>query len=350
MTSFRHRVHPESGEEAFRDLQREKDRTVGKGVDQLRRLRSAIFAAESAEEVDTAFASALTLANQIADFCLADTQNRADPLAHHSYHGVLAELSPKLSELEAQSKHHIVPNQVAHHLRRAAEDLMIRVEEQVGSLSSPQRLLDLNAAREVLQEFLLGTNCLTIDAQKAYFAEGTAVGGLLSGGLVYALMAGKVLERYGDESISQPKILPVAVDGEGKRGRFALSVLQSTAQVERLILVDDMIDRGGSMHCAVTAAEDVFTKSDIHSGVRTSYAKGRIPPSQAVHISHLSNMFQDFADLTESGELDAARVLLVSAFEYASENGVIPQRGWYKRAARFFADSAQITGKDPYPS
>jgi hypothetical protein len=346
MTSFRHREHPESGQEAFKELQREKERAIRKGIDQLRRLRTEISGAADSESQQKHFASAMNLANQIADYCLADSQDRAEPLTHHSYHAALADSAEALGNVEPQSKHHIVPTQVAYNLRRAAGDMIIRLEEKVGSLSSPSRALNVADARGVLQEFLVGTNCLTIDAQKGFFSNETVVGGIMSGGLVYALMASKIIQRYGEDALSQMKVIAVAVNSDGKKAFFESDGREQ--QITRLILTDDMIDKGGSMHCAMKAAEDIYISADIYSGVRTSYAKGRIPPSQAAHLDHLACLFQDFADFTESGQFKEARALLIAATDYALEHGVTLQRGWFKRAARHIPDAAEIMGKDPY--
>jgi orotate phosphoribosyltransferase len=223
--------------------------------------------------------------------------------------------------------------------------MLIRVEDEVTSLISPSKRLTDTKTLQVLSEFLSGTNNLSVDAKKDLFLANTKVAGLLSGGLVYALMAKKVAERYGNESGTGMNVIAAAVDADGKRAVFERG--PDDPKVGRLIVVDDMIDKGGSILCAAHAAEDVFTGATINSGLYYSYAKGRIPPSQKKHLTHLEMEFQEFADLTESNQLEQAKTVLTAAYKYACENGVTLQRGWYIRAARYFEDSVALIGKEP---
>jgi hypothetical protein len=52
------------------------------------------------------------------------------------------------------------------------------------------------------------------------------------------------------------------------------------------------------------------------------------------HMNYLANLFQDFADFSEEGKNDEARALFRQAEEYARENKVTLQQGWYKRKKR----------------
>lgn len=345
LVCFRERAHPDSGTDQFRELQRDKEQVLGAGIDQLRRIRTQIFECSEPSKQQSLLKLSMTLADQMADYCLADGQDRAAALVDHSYHEVLAGVSTSFEGVEPQSKHHIVPSRVANNLRRAAQDMLIRVEEEVTSLTSPSKRLSDSETLKVLSEFLSGANDLGGDAKKDLFLPNTKVAGLLSGGLVYALMAKKVAERYGNESGTGMNVIAVAVDADGKRAVFERGSADPT--VARLIVVDDVIDKGGSILCAAHAAEDLFTGATINSGLYQSYANGRIPASQRKHLDHLSGVFQDFADLTESNHLEQARAVLIAAYEYACQNGVTLQRGWYKRAARYFEDSVALIGNEP---
>ncbi len=345
LVRFKERAYPEANTDQFRELQRDKERVLGTGIDQLRRIRTQIFESKNPDRQQNLLKLATVLADQMADYCIADGADRAAALKEHSYHRTLADIPSSQAGVEPQSKHHIVPSLVAQNLRKAAQDMLIRVEEVASSLTSPSKRLSDAETLQVLTEFISGTNNLSVDARKELFLADTKVAGLLSGGLVYALMAKKIAEHYGNESGKGMTVIAVAVDAEGKQAVFERS--PNDGKVRRLIVVDDMIDQGGSILCAAHTAEEVFTEATVNSGLYYSYAKGRIPINHRKHLDHLSGMFQDFADLTESDRLDEARVLLVSAFKYASEHGVTLQRGWYKRAARYFHDSASIIGDEP---
>jgi hypothetical protein len=344
ITRFRERSHPDQDAEAFRELQRKKEGAIGEGIDRLRRIRTAVFESTDPDAQQRFLQMAVRLADQMADYCLADSLDRGAPLTDHSYHRELEGLGDTFTALEPQSKHHIVPRQVAHHLRKAAQDLLIRTEEKTASLMSPSKPLSQAEMREVVKEFTSGTNCLTINAQEILFSPDTRIAGIISGGLVYALMVKKISERYGDNQASSLAVLAVAVDGEGKQAVFEKS--GDVHRVKHLVVVDDLIDKGGSVVCAAHNAEDIFTGAAIYSGVNpTSYPAGRIPPSQRRHMGHLEGLFQDFADLTESGKLSEAWAILMAAAEYAQANGVKLQPGWRKRAARYFTGPAGLMGR-----
>ena len=342
---FKARVHPDADTDQYRELQREKERCLGSGIDQLRRLRTKIFETKELGEQQQLFAVATSLADQMADYCLADSADRAVPLRDHSYHGVLADISSSLADVEPQSKHHIVPSWVAQNLRNAAQDMLLRVDEEASSLTAPTKRLSDAETLRVLVEFTSGTNNLSIEAKRDLLLPDTRVAALLSGGLVYALMAKKIAERYGNESGTGMTVIAAAVDPEGKRAVF--EHCGDVQTVRRLIVVDDVIDKGGTILCAAHAAEDVFTGATINSGLYYSYPNGRVSRNQRKHLDHLSLMWLDFVDYTEASHLNEARETLVSAYQYARENGVALQRGWYTRAARYFEDSSSIIGDDP---
>lgn len=344
LTDFRKQTHPEEKSEAFQELQREKERVIGRGIDQIRRIKTAIFDCTDPDSQQRFMKMGVTLADHLADYCLADSKDRTAPLKEHTYHEELRKLSEALENLEPLSKHFIVPTYVAQHLRRAAGDLLIRVEEKVGSLMSPSKPLSEEEMRGVLVEFIRGVNCLSRNAEDVLFSPTTTIAGIMSGGLVYPLMAKKIAERYGDNGANTLTVIGVAVDGESKRVVFER--VSNEDKVKHLIIVDDMIDKGGTVLAAANGAEDVFTGATIYNGVgAASYPTGRIPPTQKKHMNHLGRVFQDFADLTESGRLEEARVVLIEACAYAQENGVKLLPGWHKRAARYFKDSASLLGE-----
>ena len=107
------------------------------------------------------------------------------------------------------------------------------------------------------------------------------------------------------------------------------------------VLVDDMINKGGTMITALQAAGEYFPRAYIRSG------KGFDRPGEweqrknAWFMTHLEGVFQDFADLSEQGKDDEAMKVYAEAEAYAKNNGVELQAGWHKRRQRIEARSKQ---------
>lgn len=347
-TNFRYREHADAALQPFQELQQQKRILIGDGINCLRKLRTQIFSSADTQDQQAFLQTAKQLANELADYCIADALNRASHLADHSYHFQLQETVSKMNLCEPQSRHHIVPTIVADNLRKAALDMALRTEEFVGNLESPDRRLNDAETLQVIREFTVGTNDLSNEAKDSLFSSSTKVAGLLSGGLVYALMAKKIAERYGCESGNEMNVIAVAVGTDANQAVFELD--GTDQQVDKLVLVDDVIDSGSSILSALNAAEEVFIGSNIYCGLRTSNAKGRISNSRKAHIAHLSSWVQDFADLTDEGQLTEAKKMLVEAHAYATANGVTLQPGWYRRSARYFPDAEALIGKIPEES
>ncbi len=326
------------------EIQKERNFSIAYGVEQLRRFRTVI-SKSSSEEQGEILEQAAAFADQLADFCLADCIDRGAPLEHHPYLSALTLCEEKFKDVEAESAHSIPGRIVCKNLRRATEDIVTRLEETVSSAYNPSRKLNLEEAKYVLSQFLNGTNCLQCKAQESFFSSSSVVGGLLSVGLVYALVAKKVMERYGEESISQINVVPVAVSVGKNVAKFG-SVGQEE-QVKEVVLVDDMIDSGRSLRCAMTAAEDIFRSADIFSGICTSYSEGRESPSQIAHSRHLSRLFHKFADFVEDNNLGQARTILIDAVSYSRQHGSPLAGGWYGVSKRAFSDAEQILGPRP---
>jgi hypothetical protein len=183
----------------------------------------------------------------------------------------------------------------------------------------------------VLQEFLQGTNDLTINARDEFFENGTKIGGILTGGSVYLELVKKIVEKYGKDSPVLDTFV-IAVDKENKKAVFETS--ESDAETKNVIITDDIIDKGGTVLTALWAAGEHFPKATIRSGKGTDYPGGFEERRIDKHLGYLSSLFQDYADFEELGQSDKALALFDQAEQYAKENRVELQAGWFKKKKR----------------
>src|SRR3989338_11343251 len=262
------------------------------------------------------------MAEIIITLSSADKPFHIDP----SFSGILSRMENEYKPHDADSGHFLPAQFSIGNLFRAADDMLVRVEERAQSIYKPNHVLTREDVNYVLQEFLRGTNDLTVDAIRKLCDHNTRWGGILSGGSVYTEMARQIIQKYADHSLSVYPFV-VAVDKDKKRTAFETS--KSDNATQSVILLDDMIDSGDTMLTALWSAGQYFPSANIYSGKGTDYAGGFEKQRVQEHGGHLGCLFQDFADLSEDGKMTEALAVFNRAESYAKMHKVQLQPGWY---------------------
>ena len=317
-----------------KEIDYENKRTLQESIYLLRRMRTGALQTFDVEKQQQLLEQAHQLSEQTAQIVL-DLVARDEPVAVGAeFKEVLSELQEKYSEHESDSGHALPPQFSIQNLFMAAEDILARINEEVGSFKNPDHKLSLDELKRVLNQFLRGANNLTIQAVDAVFSADTRVGGILSGGAVYNEIVKKVIEKYADPQFKMNTFV-VGVDKEKKKAIFEKS--KTDDATKEVVLVDDVIDGGDTMLNALWVAGENFPNANIRSGVGMDYAGEFNKRKNEKHMSHLSTLFQDFADFSDSGKIEEAMRIYDEAALYAKQNGVELQAGWNKRKARIEA-------------
>ena len=144
-------------------------------------------------------------------------------------------------------------------------------------------------------------------------------------------MARKIVQKYADPSLAVYSFV-VAVDKNEKKTAFETS--ESDNATQTVILLDDVIDGGGTIITALWSAGKYFPNATIHSGKGIDYTGDFEKRIVQKHMSHLCGLFQDFADFSEDKKMIEALAVFKQAESYAQMHNVQLQPGWYKRKER----------------
>jgi hypothetical protein len=317
--------------EQERELQLGNERALRSGIWILRKLRTHVLQEQDQGACQSILKEAHEFSGQMAkvilDQALGDKPSQINP----SYIEILRQLQHRYTDQDADSGYSLPPQYSIQNLFRATDDMLVRIQEKAQSFRKPDHTLAQDEVEYVLHEFLVGTNDLTINAREKFFEKDTKVGGILSGGSVYLELVKTITERYGDPSLTVNSFV-IAVDKHNKRTVFEAS--ESDLVTRTVIVTDDMVNKGGTLITALWAAGERFPNARIHSGLGTDPPGGYEKRRTEKFMGHLGMLYQDFADLSENGRNDEALTLFRQAEQYAAENNVTLQQGWYKRKAR----------------
>ncbi len=323
---FKKRERPVISEEES-ELKLKNERKLQGGIEILRKLRTA--ALEESDFIgcqnilNKAHQLSAQMAEQIMNQALSDKPFPIDV----SFLETIQKARSEYAEKDAGSGHYLPPQFSVTNLFRATDDMLVRLEEKAKSITAPDHKLSEDEMKYVLQEFLRGTNDLTINVIEKFFKKGTKVGGILSGGSVYVELVKKVVEKYGDSSFAVDSFV-IAVDKQNNKVVFEAS--ETDFVTLSVMVTDDMIDKGGTVITALWAAGEQFPNATIYSGMGTDQAGGFEERRIKKHVGHLFGLFQDFANLSEEKRDDEALTIFKKAQDYATENNVTLPPGWYK--------------------
>ncbi len=324
--NFIKRERPALSEEEI-DTKRENERKLQTGIDILRRLRTRIFEEEDASEQQKLLVEAhhfsSIVANEILEEALADTPFPMNASFLH----MLKQTNAGLASYEPGSGHALPPQFSIQNLFNAADDMVARIEKKAGPIKSLDRKLSQEEIKYVLKEFLVGANSLSPGAQKQLFEKDTKVGGILSGGSIYVELTKLIVERFGDNSFEINSFV-IAVDKEDKK--IAVETSDSDLEVKDVLVMDDIIDGGQTMLVALWNVGEHLPGAMIHSGKGPDQRGGFENRRVQVHDNHLACLFQDFADLALEDRDEEALAMFSHAAQYAAENNVALQPGWYR--------------------
>lgn len=328
--AFKKRERPPLSDQE-NELKLENERMLREGIGILRKLRT-----QALEEKDPALrqkylVDAHQFSSQMADVIISQSLNDKPSPIDPLFFKALQTAQEEHKDKDAGSGHALPPQFSVGNLFKAVDDMLARVEERSGSLDNPDHKLTDKEMQYVLQEFLRGTNDLTVDAIEKFFNKDTKIGGILSGGSIYAEMVKKITASYADPSLNVDTFV-IAVDKEQKKAVFESSESDNSAQT--VIVTDDMIHEGTTLLTALWNVGGQFPNATIYSGKGTDQPGGFERRRVQKHMDYLMDIFQDFADLSEEGKNDEALALFDQAENYAKENNVTLQPGWYKRKER----------------
>jgi len=329
--NFKQREHPRLSEEEQRIMENNRYE-LRDGLTVLRQFRTLALEAQDVETRQRYLTEAHDFSRKMADeFWNKATEEKQTPL-DPAFLEELKKKKEEYKEMEAGSAHPWTASYSIKNLFQATDDMIARIEEKASSFKDPDHPLSKDEMRYVIHEFLGGTNILTVNAMNIFFDKETRIGGILSGGTIYLDLVKKIVEKYGDSSLSV-NAFAIAVDKEKKRAVYETG--ENDAEVKEVIITDDVIDQGGTMLTALWNAGEEFPNATIRTGLDTDHPGGFKKRNEEKYDDRLFFMFQDFADRTEEGKLDEARKLFSEAEAYAKEHGVELKQGWHIRKARF---------------
>ena len=168
--TFKKRERPPLTEQE-NEFRLENERRLKRGIGILRKLKTQALAEENPGMRQDCLKEAHQFSAQMADVifnqALSEKPSQINPV-------FLEELQNKkweYSDKDAGSGHAIPPQFAITNLFRATEDMLARVEEKAQSVNSPDHKLTQEEVRYVIQEFLRGTNRLTVNATEKFFLK-----------------------------------------------------------------------------------------------------------------------------------------------------------------------------------
>lgn len=262
------------------------------------------------------------MANVIIEQCLEQKSVEINP----SFLQSLEKQTENHAGADDTSAHGIPPQIVIENLLQATEDMLTRVEEKAQSVKNPDHKLTEDEMQYVLKEFFYGTNALSVNAIKDFFAKNTKVGGIISGGGIYVEIVKEVVERYGENSFGVDTFM-IAVDKQQEIATYETA--ETDTDTQAVILADDMIDQGDTMRVALENAGEKFPNAMIHSGQEFDRTREFEIRRKNKVMERLDMPFQDFASLLYEGKKGEAFAIFEKAKKYADKNGVELTGGWY---------------------
>lgn len=318
-----------SGEE--RELDNTGRHQLEEGLAVLRKMRTLALGEQRSAACQAVLQEAHQFSTQIATEIFQWAQDDEPLLVSPDFLEKLGVLMKKFEGLDAGSSHGLPPQFSINNLLRAADDVVVRHKDRSRPAGQPTQKLTATEMTDVLHEFLVGTNDLTATARQKFFDKNTKIGGILSGGSIYVEIAKLAVAKFADFPLPISSFV-IAVDKENKRAVFETS--QSDSTTETVIILDDMIDKGGTVLTALGAAGEFFPNATIYCGKGTDKPGGFEKRRAQPHLDHLSTLFQDFYDLVDKKRYNEARDFFAQAERYALENRVSLQPGWYLRMKR----------------
>lgn len=165
---------------------------LAEGIIVLRQLKTQVF--EQPQNEQALLDAAYYLADLMATCILADTLDPQFRMESHPYFSALQEYQRAVHNQQWTSKNQTPATSPIHTLYQATEDMIVRAEELIGSMEKPDHIITAQEAEVILKQFLDGTNLINPGNRPYFFEPGTKIGGILSGGLVYTLLAKKITE------------------------------------------------------------------------------------------------------------------------------------------------------------
>jgi hypothetical protein len=322
--------------ESEKELDLENKRKLQEMIGHLRRLRTEALSIEDEAGQQEMLRGAHEMCSKTAD-TIIDLASKESPVSiDEDFLNELVNLKEGLENIDADSGYSLPPQFSIGNLFKATEDILMRVQEAAGSYNEPNHRLTKDELKSVLTEFFRGTNDLTVNAIEEVLSEGAKVGGILSGGAIYAEIVKKMIEKYGDGSVSIDTFV-IAVDKKEKK--IVCERSEGDEEVRNVVLTDDVINEGGTMITALWQTGRYFPNAKINSGKGSDSPGGWKKRRDEEFMVQLERWFQDFAEYTEEGKKEEALKLYEQAEAYAKENGVELQRGWILRKRRMLDKS-----------
>jgi hypothetical protein len=321
-TDFRKRERPPLSVEE-KELSYENKIKIGFGISILRDLKNRILEEGDAAENRRLLAAAHKFSAVMAAALLGQmASEKILPLAGE-FLEMLDEMKSKNIGDNVVAASGVSPQVAAGNLLLAADDLLLRVEDKVKSLAAPDHKLGREEIGYVLNEFLIGTNNLSVNAIGKFFAKDTQIGGILSGGLVYVEMVKILIAKYADPDLTI-NTFAIAVNKHQKKTAFEIS----DPAAKTVIIADDMISGGGTILAALWAAGEYFPNATIYTGIENDYPGQFEKRRQEPYEEELMMMFQDCSKLSKNGRMAEADAIWRRAYEYAQENKIEMKAGW----------------------
>jgi len=319
-----------------RELDLENKRRIQESIIILRKIRTRALETADQKEQQKLLKEAHEFSKHVADIIIDLTSKETPNPLEIEFQEELAKLKEEHAEQDDGSGYSLPPQFSVQNLFSATEDILVRVNEKAGSFNEPEHKLGFDELKYVLHEFLKGTNGLNNEAIEVMFSDKSKVGAILSGGAIYAEIVKKIIERYADSSLRIDTFV-IAVDKNA--GKVVLEKSDNDMTTTNVILVDDVINAGGTMITALWATGEYFPNAQIRSEKGSDYPGKWEERRVRKHMDHLGMIYQDFAELIDQRKNDEAMVIFKEAEAYANENGVKLQNGWYKRKEKIDSKS-----------
>lgn len=317
--------------EPERELDLENKRKIQESIGLLRKMRTSALETSDQKEQQSYLKEAHELSDRVAQIIIDLCAKESPVPLEAAFQEKILKLNETHAEQDAGSGYSLPPQFSVQNLFRATDDILVRINEKATSFKEPDHKFNLDELKYVLHEFLRGTNGLNNDAIEAMFSSNSKVGGILSGGAIYAEIVKRIIEKYADPSLRIDTFV-IAVDKHNNKAVFEHS--ETDKETTNIILVDDVINEGGTMITALWSAGEHFPNARIRSEKGSDYAGEWKKRKNTEFMDHLGKIYQDFAEFAEEGKNDEAMKIFKEAEAYALEKGVELQAGWHKRKAR----------------
>lgn len=330
-TNFKKFDRPTPTNEQY-EKQLETEEKLKLGIIALRKLKTATLLEQSPAIRQEHLKKAHHLAKIMAQEILEHSKNPFHQEITTEFIEETSEIEQKLEHIQDTiSGYSISAGYPTRNLKRAAEDILVRLQESVGDLNQPDHKINAKEAYYIFNEFLDGTNRLTFDAKKKFFNRNTKIAGILTGGIVYLEMVKIILEKYSIPEIT-PKTFVIATDVSTKKTIPEESTTDTTTT--DVILTDDVINKGSTLTTSLWALGEKFPNATIYSGVGSDLPGEFQKRKDQAHKDYLFDIYQDYTDLIEEGKYTEALVIFETANKYALENNITLSPGWYNRKKR----------------